>query len=603
MPVLDAGEAAGLPYYTMPWVEGESLRARLDRHTSIPLEEAISVVGDIAKALSYAHAHGVVHRDIKPENVLLSGHTAVVTDFGIAKALSASRTSAGLETLTQIGTALGTPSYMAPEQAMGDPATDHRADLYALGIVAFELLAGERPFSATSMQALIRAHVTEAPPSLAQRRPGIPPALAALVMRCLAKEPADRPQSADDVLQALTQLRGARESDPRGSSRWHRYAMGGAAAALIAAAIWWRARPEALPLDATHVLVALPATTDPTLSAFARSSADATARALGQLAFLHLASPSSNLPTPASASDADAVRAARAANAGTIVVSTADRQGRDSARVVFRVLDAVSGQLVRSVRPVTVPLNASDSAWVLALDPVLSVAAVSAFPWLGAEAVPLGEPPRFASVREMLTALTLGARGDSASRAGLLLHLQRAASLDSTFAQPKLWYAASFAMVHDPGYSPGTDSLLEWTIRTVDPARGRLNPFEEALLGNVVATRQGDQAAKLASLRRMQTIVPNAPLARDLPLALLNLDRPREALALTLHEGITRDENGVLLAAARNPAHWARLAEIHHYLGEYRKETNAADQLRQLQPDDLGSVRHQLRAAAALGTL
>src|SRR5689334_13823125 len=146
VPVLSAGDIDGLPFYTMPYVDGESLRARLARGT-LSVTEVIGVLRDVSKALAYAHRQGVVHRDIKPDNVLLSEGTAVVTDFGIAKAISAARTSAPGATLTQVGTSIGTPAYMAPEQAAGDPDVDHRADIYSLGAMAYELLAGRPVFA------------------------------------------------------------------------------------------------------------------------------------------------------------------------------------------------------------------------------------------------------------------------------------------------------------------------------------------------------------------------------------------------------------------------------------------------------------------------
>ena len=206
VPVLAAGNAGGLPYYTMPFVRGESLRARLATGVALPMSDAISILRDVGRALAYAHAEGVVHRDIKPENILLSGGAAVVTDFGIAKALVASRTQAGGTStgITRAGTSLGTPAYMAPEQALGDPGTDHRADIYAWGVVAWELLGGAHPFGdRPTMQAMIAAHVAESPPSLAARRPEVPAALAAVVMRCLEKDPANRPASASEALVAL----------------------------------------------------------------------------------------------------------------------------------------------------------------------------------------------------------------------------------------------------------------------------------------------------------------------------------------------------------------------------------------------------------------
>ena len=146
VPVHTAGETLGLPYYTMPYVEGESLRARLG-HGPLPVAEVVGILRDVSKALAYAHQRGVVHRDIKPDNVLISGDVAVVTDFGIAKAISAARTASGDATLTQVGTSIGTPAYMAPEQAAGDPTIDHRADIYALGAMAYELLTGRHVFA------------------------------------------------------------------------------------------------------------------------------------------------------------------------------------------------------------------------------------------------------------------------------------------------------------------------------------------------------------------------------------------------------------------------------------------------------------------------
>ena len=205
VPVLSAGTADGLPYYTMPFVRGESLRARLVSGVPVSIADAVGILRDVGRALAYAHSEGVIHRDIKPENILLSGGAAVVTDFGIAKAVDASLTQEGAATtLTQAGAALGTPAYMAPEQALGDPNTDHRADLYSWGVVAWELLGGGHPFGGRStMQAMMAAHVTEPAPSLAAKRPDASPALAALVMRCLEKDPAARPASAAELLGAL----------------------------------------------------------------------------------------------------------------------------------------------------------------------------------------------------------------------------------------------------------------------------------------------------------------------------------------------------------------------------------------------------------------
>jgi serine/threonine-protein kinase len=206
VPVLTAGEIGGTPYYTMPFVEGESLRGRLLRQGELPIGETLAVLKEVARALAYAHERGVVHRDIKPDNVLVSGGSVMVTDFGVAKALVASERSDGDHvptSLTQLGIALGTPGYMAPEQIAADPNVDQRADLYAFGCMAYELLGGEPPFAGRPAPAVLAAQVSEVPESIAKRRPNTPAQLAELIAQCLEKRPADRPRDATEVLRAL----------------------------------------------------------------------------------------------------------------------------------------------------------------------------------------------------------------------------------------------------------------------------------------------------------------------------------------------------------------------------------------------------------------
>ena len=199
VPLLQSGEIDGILYFTMPFIEGESLRKRLDREGALPINEGIRILRQIASAISYAHRNGVVHRDIKPDNVLLSDEFALVADFGVARALSASATSADAR-LTSGGVALGTPTYMAPEQALADPEIDHRADIYAFGILAYEVLTGAPPFRGKSAQATLAAHVVQPPDPIESKRAEIPPGIAELVMRCLEKKPGDRPQAASELL-------------------------------------------------------------------------------------------------------------------------------------------------------------------------------------------------------------------------------------------------------------------------------------------------------------------------------------------------------------------------------------------------------------------
>src|SRR2546421_6535275 len=188
LPLYDSGEATGLLYYVMPYVEGETLRNRLDGAGQLPLAEAVQITREVADALSYAHSRDVVHRDIKPENILFeAGHT-VVTDFGIARAI----TAAGGEKLTGTGSAVGPPAYMSPEQAAASARVDERSDIYSLGCVLYEMLAGELPFPGPSAESIVRQHLAAAPPRVSAMRAAVPPAIEEAIVRALAKTPADR---------------------------------------------------------------------------------------------------------------------------------------------------------------------------------------------------------------------------------------------------------------------------------------------------------------------------------------------------------------------------------------------------------------------------
>ena len=212
--VLTAGDADGVPYFTMPLVEGPTLRERMVR-APVPHGEAVGILRDVARALAVAHAKGVVHRDIKPENILLSAGAALVTDFGVAKAMSLATEGSGTAAnMTALGVAIGTPAYMAPEQLAADPGLDHRADLYAWGMVAYELLGGVRPFADLSGTPLLHAQMRALPEALHTRAPTVPMPLAALVTRCLAKAPSERPASAAELLAVLDQPSGDRSAAP-----------------------------------------------------------------------------------------------------------------------------------------------------------------------------------------------------------------------------------------------------------------------------------------------------------------------------------------------------------------------------------------------------
>ncbi|MGQ0643056.1 MAG: protein kinase domain-containing protein [Gemmatimonadaceae bacterium] len=203
VPVLAAGERGDLLWYSMPFVEGESLREAILRRGQFSVRDVVRVLHDVLDALAYAHARGVVHRDIKPGHILTHGAHALVTDFGVAKALSASMPHSGT---TTAGMAIGTPAYMAPEQLAADPSADHRVDLYATGLLTYELLTGEQPFAEQSPAETLAALLTRMPPPIEERRADVPPELASVVARLLAKRPNERPPSAEATLEELDAL-------------------------------------------------------------------------------------------------------------------------------------------------------------------------------------------------------------------------------------------------------------------------------------------------------------------------------------------------------------------------------------------------------------
>lgn len=249
VPLLSAGDADGTPFFVMPFVEGRSLREKLSKGGELPIHETVRILRDVANALEYAHQNGIVHRDVKPENILLSSGNAVVTDFGVAKAISSATDGDERSNLTSAGVALGTPLYMAPEQAAADSTTDHRADIYAWGAVAYEMLTGAPPFAGRGTQAIIAAHISEPVPPI--HRTAVPPRLASVVMRALAKRPADRPQSANELVMELdgmtaTGITSSKEtSAPRSTAPALRFGLAvGALLLLWAAVVFLRTRSD-----------------------------------------------------------------------------------------------------------------------------------------------------------------------------------------------------------------------------------------------------------------------------------------------------------------------------------------------------------------------
>jgi tetratricopeptide (TPR) repeat protein/tRNA A-37 threonylcarbamoyl transferase component Bud32/TolB-like protein len=407
LPLFDSGEADGFLYYVMPFVEGESLRDRLTREGELPVAEAARLLRDVVDALASAHALGIVHRDVKPENILLSGRHAMVTDFGVAKAVSE---ATGRHRLTTMGVALGTPAYMAPEQAAADEHIDHRADVYAVGAVAYELLTGKPPFTGRTPQQVLAAQVTERPARVTEHRTAVPPGLETLVMRCLEKKPADRWQKAEEMLPHLeafatpsggvtpTQMLPVARASA--APRWLKVGVPAAGAAALAAALWaaWPAlrSSEASPdvsaetsTDEPRRLIVVPLenlTGDSTVNVWAQLAAEWMGRAIDQPRPVDVV-PSSAVRDAIRAIGPDASVAALAErlDARWAVAGSLARTG-DQVRFEVEVRDMVSGERMRSLDPVVGPVD-SVEAVVGRLADAAAAAAVAlldpgAPPWL-----------------------------------------------------------------------------------------------------------------------------------------------------------------------------------------------------------------------------
>jgi eukaryotic-like serine/threonine-protein kinase len=493
--LLDSGDADGYFYYVMPFVEGETLRDRLTRGGELPVPEAVRLLGEIAEALSVAHRAGVVHRDIKPENVLLSGRHAMVMDFGVAKAVT--EASSGPQ-LTSAGVALGTPAYMAPEQATADPQMDGRVDIYALGVMGYEMLTGAPPFAGLNPQQTLAAHVTRAPVPVGQQRDGLSPALEALVMRCLAKRPADRFQTADELVAALeplalpsggitpTQTRpvaGLAVEQP-GRFRWTWAAAGAAALIAAVALVLWKpwARAAARPLDPNLVAV-LP---------FRTAGADPSVQYLRQGMVDLLQAKLTGEGGPRAADTRSVLAAVRDAGGGDAqdlsedaVADVARKVG--AGRVLQGSIVGSADHLVMNASLVSVPggktltqtsvAGPKDSLFILIDRLTAQLLALGA----GASSAQLS-----ALTTTNLDALRAYLDGVAAYRRGAFQNstplLARAVELDSTFA------LALSALIESDGWHPATTDMdrirgLAWRYRD------RLNPQDQLFLSLRLGSR------------------------------------------------------------------------------------------------------------------
>jgi len=558
VPLLTAGSRGDLLYYVMPLIEGESLRARLVRSGELPVSDVASILRDTASALAYAHNHGVVHRDIKPDNIMLTGNFAVVTDFGVAKAVSEATSDSNF---TSAGVALGTPTYMAPEQAAADPNTDHRADIYALGVVGYELLAGTPPFTGTSPQMILAAHVTRTPDHVTTHRASVPPALANVIMRCLEKKPADRWQTAEEFVQQLAMIATPGASTPHATAphiavperattdprRSRRPAIAAAfvlGLAAFAGVAWFAGRDRGPVFDDHHVIV----------SDFENQTRDASLDPIGKLASDLLRQ------SIAQSGVGEVVEAAQAkgdsTRPGLIVRGRYYREG-DSVRIQAEVLDARTSRVVRAFSPVTAPAS-NPSAGLERLRPrVLGALASLNDPLIRNWARKATEPPIYEAYRAYRAGIEadlprMGATAGTSS-ADADREFQKAIELDSTFVLPML-------------------EILSPVFKLRYETRDRLTPVDRALIERRQADLNSDWEAAYKAGRRAAELAPDPLLLIQMADFTIFASRPREALAALKKA----DPEGKLKFG------WGLRTDGLHLTGDLQAELAAVDRERQL---------------------
>jgi tetratricopeptide (TPR) repeat protein len=594
VPLLAAGATEdGMLYYTMPFIDGDSLRQRLIRGGELPIPDALRILRQVVDALAYAHARGVVHRDIKPDNVLLSGNHALVTDFGVSKALS---TATGPVSLTSLGVALGTPAYMAPEQAAADPNTDHRADIYAVGVLAYELLTGHPPFQGTSPQQVLAAHAAVAPPPISPVRASVSPQLEELVMRCLEKHAADRPQSAEEVLQRLESLStptyGTTPApmQPVRARRTSRDYLGravavGAAAGVLAlaalGALWLRRDPPPEELVETRVLLGpfQNRTGEPSLDQMGRLASDAVGRMLVEQAGVEITELEGD---GGSITDSRLIALARGKRASLALRGSYYRVG-DSLQFEAAVLDSRQARVLRTVGPFRGPLSAPGEA----IDPLAQRLggglAVMTRATLGRDlATTL---PRFDAYREYLQGDETYPRGDQWQQT--LRHFFRAYEIDTLYT----WPLVRAAYV---GANTGNCALTDSIAAVLAPARQRMGPGEAGYLDRVIAQCKGDYPAAYGAAVRMRRAAPESDeVAYIVAIAALQVNRPRDAVAAIANAGRLR----------RLPQFFLYHTNALHLLGDHQRELDVSREAVRAFPEAGMAARMEARALAALGRL
>ncbi|HXI65070.1 MAG TPA: serine/threonine-protein kinase, partial [Gemmatimonadales bacterium] len=597
VPIFSAGEAGGLFYYVMPYVEGESLRHRLLRQRKLPLEDALFIAGDVADALSFAHGQGIIHRDIKPENILLSGTHAIVADFGIARAISA----AGSLTLTQAGQPVGSPGYMSPEQAMALGDLDARTDIYSLGCVVFEMLAGEPPAASMTERKVHNWSALDTSGAMRGAEAGAVRAVKHAVSRALAPLPDDRFPTVAEFATALGGTSHRISVPTRGllaGRRGRRIAFAtGVLFALLgvgSAVHLLRARGSRLNERRVVVAVIENHTGDPALDNIGHMAADWVTQGLAQTGLVEVVPSvsvmsSSRAPGGHGAGHLDAIgirTLGRETGAGTVVSGAYYRQA-DSIRFQVQVSAASDGTVLRALDPVAAPISQPLVAVEALRQRVMASLATLFDSRLSLWAKAAGQPPSFPAYQEFIQGLDRMVQWDSR---GAIFHFRRAAREDSTFKLP-LIFAAHEHM--DLGEFATADSMAQ----AVERAPGPLSPLDRHYLTWVLAETRGDRQRALETAREMAIIAPNSETLWLVAQCALALNRPHEmadALAtLGPDRGLFRGWS----------VYWFYLSFAHHLMGDYRAELKDALEGRRRHPDELTVLAAEVRALAAQGRI
>lgn len=591
VPIFAAGEANGLLYYVMPYIEGESLRHRLLKERRLPLEDAIHITLDIADALAYAHAQGVVHRDIKPENILLSGGHPVVADFGIARAISA----AGGQSLTQTGHAVGSPGYMSPEQAMGS-RVDARTDIYSLGCMLFELLTGELPAGAglgpvTNWEALGLSG------ALRGAGTGEARAVKHAISRALAPLPEERFATITEFAEALGGS-AHRPSLPKRSrfasrSRWRTVVFtAGLIVAAATAVLAFGRRASTLVQGRVVVAVLDNHTGDPALDPVGHMAADWVTQGLTQTGLVEVVPSVTVMARSASAAPAEGdlgaggIRAlGRETRARTVVTGAYYRQG-DSLRFQVKITDAEDGKVVRALDPVVGPVADPLAAVEVVRQRVMIALSTLFNPKLAGWGAAASQPPDYQAYQQFVEGLDRFARFDYE---GAREHLDRAAASDSSFSVALIWSAATRL---DLGQHASADSV----VRKLESSHRPLAPVDRSYLDWVAAVVRGNAPGALDAARELARLAPASEALYLVSQAAMYNNRPKEAVAameqLDPDRGLFR---GSYVYA------WD-LASALHSLGQHRRELKEAAAGR-LRAPGIAGLAVEVRALAALGRL